>query len=808
MSQTHQYNNRFSFFQEIKSTIKQKISIIKQNKNLENLFNLFKQTQQQQSKKGQDTANDIKKLSDTQFLSFSQFVYNYYQLDLIQSNELKKKFLIKCLEKNFDEAHEILLKNVGQDLKINPKSEVLSIGIHPAVVQKLNEIYYDTQKDVKNKEQSWINDLNEYTFFSRYSSHPVIYQIQLGLQKLGYFDKKYVPSGIYEEETEQNIIKFQEKNKILEEGLIGPQTIQELLKIQILSKKESEKNKKLPDIDLTIKNLPKITGVTINKSNQHKLLKSQSEESDIYVQDLAAALKIYYDSNITNKTLSFSLDPYEETNPYGPYFKKVLYPDTILKKNIIQDTEFSEILFEADFLLKQLTLGYEKDGKTPFKYPQNLVKKGIKPMLDFENKSTKNQKSSQDQSLNWCRVWFVCEKVKIVKKNNYLKVDDIKLTILAKGMEVDKNGKLQDALIQDPDSPGFQFVTVLNSAIDELYQNYPILRRLRQLYKAVALAKAMYQNQVPADQSHQTKREEKVEVDIRTIAERSLKQGGHEVNEKNINLIIDQIQKEKPNQKFYDTKIITTEQKKGVFGGVDMNFEVNYSDEQSNSSPSAQQKQAAQYQKIVVDKLGPKSFSSISNSAKSTQISNSDTDEEQKEVDTLKNELPYIFEPTEICSVCKGNLGAEELQMPVDDKYFCKVHHPSSCFFCQQLVSYGKKLKGQKQLYNSQYFDNIEVYFHCDCLIYFQNASQGQALLRQIQQQSLKVNEDLINQIKKIDKNFTELNVLKTKEQVTFICPLCQCENIKTNQVCCQLCQVPNQDQVNKALQEKYSSKK
>ena len=37
------------------------------------------------------------------------------------------------------------------------------------------------------------------------------------------------------------------------------------------------------------------------------------------LEDLAIALKIFYDPDIKYKTISFSLDPADDANPRGPY---------------------------------------------------------------------------------------------------------------------------------------------------------------------------------------------------------------------------------------------------------------------------------------------------------------------------------------------------------------------------------------------------------------------------------------------------------------------------------------------------------
>ena len=67
-------------------------------------------------------------------------------------------------------------------------------------------------------------------------------------------------------------------------------------------------------------------------------------------------------------------------------------------------------MFIADFLLKQITMGYKSDNKTKFEIPKELSNKGLKS-IEFK-------KNIENKSLN--RVWVVIKKIKnIVKKIIY-----------------------------------------------------------------------------------------------------------------------------------------------------------------------------------------------------------------------------------------------------------------------------------------------------------------------------------------------------------------------------------------------------
>ena len=66
----------------------------------------------------------------------------------------------------------------------------------------------------------------------------------------------------------------------------------------------------------------------------------------VNLEDLAVILKIFADPSVNHKQVSFSLDPYERTNPQGPYMRKVLYPDQIENKKILAGTRVGEDMFE------------------------------------------------------------------------------------------------------------------------------------------------------------------------------------------------------------------------------------------------------------------------------------------------------------------------------------------------------------------------------------------------------------------------------------------------------------------------------
>ena len=112
-----------------------------------------------------------------------------------------------------------------------------------------------------------------------------------------------------------------------------------------------------------------------NKKNDFK---SDNQSILINLEDLAVFLKILYDPSITYKNISFSLDPYETTNPDGSFMRKVFILMNLKKKQILQGTKIGEDMFLVDYLMKQIGLGYVDNSNTIFNYPNNLFKKGLK----------------------------------------------------------------------------------------------------------------------------------------------------------------------------------------------------------------------------------------------------------------------------------------------------------------------------------------------------------------------------------------------------------------------------------------------
>jgi hypothetical protein len=263
-----------------------------------------------------------------------------------------------------------------------------------------------------------------------------------------------------------------------------------------------------------------IIGISFNELKNSIVLLTEPDENNqntmmtvkgISLEHLAVALLITYSTNNQYEP-SFSLDPYEPTNPSGPYMRKVYYPDEFLHEQLLQGTTFGEIMFEADWILKQLSLGLsveqiEPTLKTkPMIYPNNLRETyGIKSLPEI----TIEQAPGADIRSTWHRLWIVNELILSTESSSEdqkntagscLIFGNIKMNVKAKHMIINsQTGQLEDAPGADQQTAAHKFAEMMGNNYDSVANHFPILKQLKELTKCVALAKWLYLHNVPID---------------------------------------------------------------------------------------------------------------------------------------------------------------------------------------------------------------------------------------------------------------------------------------------------------------------
>ena len=393
--------------------------------------------------------------------------------------------------------------------------------------------------------------------------------------------------------------------------------------------------------------------------NKRNDFKSGNQSYLINLEDLAVFLKILYDPSITYKNISFSLDPYEPTNPNGPFMRKVFYPDELEKRQILQGTKIGEDMFLADYLMKQMVLGYVDNSNTKFNYPNNLFKKGLKPVHLLPG-SNGNLRS---------RHWVVTRQIETIKrKSGLFYINGIKLGVDARELEISKNGTLVDKKIQNLDLPCYKFAEIFSNLYDEIGKYYKIFDRLKEITGALALAKYIYDNHYPIDYSI-----------VEKIYESTLIP--------NYKCKIDSIyhyDKKYTGDGFYTHYI---------FGGIDL-----WSGMIEN-------------EKNILNELN-NSFLINNNNDFDTEII---TIKNNKLNIDLSNcnvfEFPFLTKVKK-CSICNADLNLSELKIneAFKNRYkstntlYCNKHNPFNCPLCQNIIT------------DSYFFSNDGINYHKQCL--------------------------------------------------------------------------------------------
>ena len=445
-----------------------------------------------------------------------------------------------------------------------------------------------------------------------------------------------------------------------------------------------------------------------NKNNNNK-------KSLCNLEDLAIILKILYDPSIKCKNISFSLDPYEPTNPMGPYYKKVYYPDVIENKRILGGTRLGEEMFEADYLMKQMCLGYKPDNKTKFDYPEELKKHGLKSIYENINNNIKNINENEHQ---WGRVWIIVKEIKtLAKKGNFFGVDNIKMGIDARQMNVNKNGCLEDSLIQDSNNEIFKFAKKLSELYENCAKIYKCFYRLKEITNALAIGKFIYENGISVDLnlinkiyeknvvknynekidsihfSEKIQFEEKIPLDLNKIAEDLLKKNNVEVNKENIEKTIKTIKEKNAGKELCNKRIKVIQ--KHRFGGVDIWTNI----VKNKCEKNLLENKIIEKNNKIIEKNNKNNKNESLNSSISTtnedSLLNIISTEKNGEINIdLSNCDVHVFPLEKInkCEICKNNLDIDEnrmcliLKKMLNGKFYCSVHNPFSCANCQDFI--------------------------------------------------------------------------------------------------------------------------
>ncbi len=199
---------------------------------------------------------------------------------------------------------------------------------------------------------------------------------------------------------------------------------------------------------------------------------------------LAVAIKAVFSGD----NLGVSIDPppsYLESGEFPPDGTEML----VRYLGNTKDTLFGAIMFEADRLLKNLSMGIDNECREEMSAQ----------VQGFQNELDLSLKYGTEKKRPWHRMWFVIEKMRVempVKETsdrNALTFGKATLKVKAEYLSQEKN--------PGADPIAKRFAEHFTSHFDEFAKEFPILERLRELAKISAVVKWLKNTGKPIDLS-------------------------------------------------------------------------------------------------------------------------------------------------------------------------------------------------------------------------------------------------------------------------------------------------------------------
>ncbi len=196
---------------------------------------------------------------------------------------------------------------------------------------------------------------------------------------------------------------------------------------------------------------------------------------------IALALWLEY----TNQSGAFSLDPFDRLNPRGEWLRAVYFPEGL------RGTKVGNDCFDADFLLKQFSLGVRVEG-------QRIVERVSASGLSSLPKLISGQSGMAER---WSRMWIVSRSVRVRTGDGIARVEKAEMGVEARQQVPDPSTR---SGLRDVASPGNsneqQFARQFESLYDQIAATEaPSLNNVREAIKAIALARWLKMNGVPVD---------------------------------------------------------------------------------------------------------------------------------------------------------------------------------------------------------------------------------------------------------------------------------------------------------------------
>ncbi|MDO8721164.1 MAG: tetratricopeptide repeat protein [Syntrophales bacterium] len=239
-------------------------------------------------------------------------------------------------------------------------------------------------------------------------------------------------------------------------------------KIVSISNKDKDYRKVYPDV-FTMGGITIIRGLVYDRKKGDVILVGErnKDRAILTLDDFVVALRAKF---IHGKWPLVSIDPTKDT--------KNIQMQIVRFEGGIEDTQFGEDLFDADYRLKQISMGL---------LPSSIT--GLKTYWDLGMQRVREETS--ESHIISSRFWFYPVLPSVSVREDVVAIKGLKVGIFTEVLSAEIDGKKIENLSAFKDPAGDMFAKIVSDNFEGLSQVHPSFLRLQGLDELVALTKAI-----------------------------------------------------------------------------------------------------------------------------------------------------------------------------------------------------------------------------------------------------------------------------------------------------------------------------
>ncbi len=186
--------------------------------------------------------------------------------------------------------------------------------------------------------------------------------------------------------------------------------------------------------------------------------------------------------------IKFSLDPPSTLERYHPFKQLICHPAKL------QNTEYMDTLFQADYLLKFFTTGAEVSSQPPFHLKpteQGLLKSLPKDVQHILRPTHLRGSSRSTRNRSWIEVEEIQYGEEITEEVATYFIQAVKVVVRSHPLVSGINGRIYDAKHSES-GPDAHFAAEFTANYDKIAQHFLVFARLRELAKLQFMMQKIY----------------------------------------------------------------------------------------------------------------------------------------------------------------------------------------------------------------------------------------------------------------------------------------------------------------------------